>query len=272
MINRHMYDLGAEPSAIRELFAYGMARKAQIGDENVFDFSIGNPSVPAPGKVRETIIRLMDEDPTALHGYTPAPGDPAVRSAVADHIRRNYGIDARPEQVYLTAGAAAGLAIAIAAITVPGDQVIVPSPFFPEYRTWVEQSGCELVEVPCAQPSFQLDVDAIAAAITPSTSAVIVNSPNNPVGSVYSRENLLFVLEEPFAARRENRLHLRFGSDGQCARDFACHSRSRPRSRIHLRAGAVPARIGGVHRLACGCGGVSRQSRDPHQRLGRAGL
>ncbi len=190
MINRHMYDLGAEPSAIRELFAYGMARKAQIGDENVFDFSIGNPSVPAPGKVRETIIRLMDEDPTALHGYTPAPGDPAVRSAVADHIRRNYGIDARPEQVYLTAGAAAGLAIAIAAITVPGDQVIVPSPFFPEYRTWVEQSGCELVEVPCAQPSFQLDVDAIAAAITPSTSAVIVNSPNNPVGSVYSRENL----------------------------------------------------------------------------------
>lgn len=190
MINQHMYDLGAEPSAIRELFAYGLSRKAEIGDDKVFDFSIGNPSVPAPAQVRESIMRLMDEDPTALHGYTPAAGAPAVRQAVADHIRRSYGIDAQPGQVYLTAGAAAGLAITIAAITVPGDQVIVPSPFFPEYRTWVEQSGCQLVEVPCTQPDFQLDVEAIAAAITPSTSAIIVNSPNNPVGSVYSRANL----------------------------------------------------------------------------------
>ena len=190
MIDQKMYELGAAPSAIRELFAYGLKRKAEIGDDKVFDFSIGNPSVPAPEKVRATILRLMEEDPTALHGYTPAAGAPEVRKAVADHISRTYGIDAQPAQVYLTAGAAAGLAITIAAITVPGDEVIVPAPFFPEYRTWVEHSGCALIEVPCAEPDFQLDVDAIEAAITAKTSAIIVNSPNNPVGSVYSRANL----------------------------------------------------------------------------------
>lgn len=190
MINSNMYDLGVEPSAIRELFAYGLERKAQIGEENVFDFSIGNPSVPAPEEVKDTIVKLLEEDPTALHGYTPAAGDPAVRRAVADHISRTYGIAATPRNVYLTAGAAAGLAISISAITEPGDEVIVISPYFPEYRTWVEQAGCTIVEVPATVPDFQIDVPAVVAAINEKTSAVIINSPNNPVGSVYTRENL----------------------------------------------------------------------------------
>lgn len=190
MINQRMFNLGDEPSAIRELFAYGMARKAQIGADKVFDFSIGNPSVPAPDAVKRAVIELMDEDPVLLHGYTPAAGDPRVRQAVADHIRRTFDVPATPGNVYLTAGAAAALAISISAITEPGDEVMVISPFFPEYAVWVATAGCTLVEVPATQPDFQLDVDAIAAAITPKTSAIIINSPNNPVGAVYSRENL----------------------------------------------------------------------------------
>ena len=190
MINERMYALGAEPSAIRELFAYGLARKAEIGAENVFDYSIGNPSVPAPDSVRTTILELMEEDPVSLHGYTPASGDPRVKQTVADHIRTRYGIDAKPGQIYLTAGAAAGLAITISAITVPGDEVIVISPYFPEYKTWIDNAQCAIVEVPAQVPSFQIDVPAVAAAITEKTSAVIINSPNNPVGAVYTRENL----------------------------------------------------------------------------------
>lgn len=190
MINEKMHALGDEPSAIRELFAYGMARAAEVGAENVFDFSIGNPSVPAPPKVRETILALMEEDPVSLHGYTPASGDPAVREVVARHIRERYGMEATPGQLYLTAGAAAAIAISLSAVTHPGDEVIVISPFFPEYSTWIGLCGCERVEVPASVPDFQIDVDAVAAAIGPKTSAIIINSPNNPVGAVYTRQNL----------------------------------------------------------------------------------
>ena len=190
MINESMYALGAAPSAIRELFAYGLARKAEIGADKVFDFSIGNPSVPAPAIVRDTVLELMDEDPVSLHGYSPAAGDPRVREAVAQSIRDKYGVPAQAAQVYMTAGAAAGLAISISAVTVPGDEVVVIAPYFPEYRTWIEAAGCTIVEVPAQVPSFQIDVAAVAAAVGPRTSAVIVNSPNNPVGAVYTRENL----------------------------------------------------------------------------------
>lgn len=190
MVNERMYRLGAEPSAIRELFAYGMKRKAEIGAENVFDFSIGNPSVPAPNAVKQAVIDLMDEPPCALHGYTPAAGAPSVRQTVADSIQRRFGIAASPDQVYMTAGAAAGLAISISALTKPGDEIILIAPFFPEYRVWIDTAECTCVEVPAHVPDFQLDIDAIEAAITPNTRAIIINSPNNPVGAVYSRENL----------------------------------------------------------------------------------
>ena len=190
MLDEKKIQLGNAPSAIRSLFAYGLQRKAEIGEENVYDYSIGNPSVPAPKEVKDCIIDLLDIDPVALHGYSPSSGLDSTRKAVADHIKLHYGIDASPNEVYMTHGAAAGLAITIEAITVPGDEVIAPTPFFPEYRTWIEQSQCTLVEVPCLQPSFQLDIEAIAAAITPRTAGIIVNTPNNPVGSVYTRENL----------------------------------------------------------------------------------
>lgn len=190
MINEQMYSLGDEPSAIRELFAYGLARKAEIGAENVFDFSIGNPSVPAPALVRDTLLELLEGDPVALHAYSPAAGLPEVREAIAESIRARYGVPATAAHVYLTAGAAAALACSIAAVTRPGDEVIVVAPYFPEYRTWIEAAGCTVVEVPACEPSFQPDVEAIAAAIGERTSAVIINSPNNPVGAVYTPASL----------------------------------------------------------------------------------
>ena len=190
MINEKMYGLGDEPSAIRELFAYGLARKAEIGAENVFDFSIGNPSVPAPALVRDTLLELLEGDPVALHAYSPAAGLPEVREAIAAAIAERYGVPATAAHVYLTAGAAAALACSIAAVTEPGDEVVVISPYFPEYRTWIEAAGCAIVEVPAAQPSFQPDIEALRAAIGPKTSAIIINTPNNPVGAVYTRESL----------------------------------------------------------------------------------
>lgn len=190
MINEKMYGLGDEPSAIRELFAYGLARKAEIGAENVFDFSIGNPSVPAPAFVGDTMRELLDADPVALHAYSPAAGLPEAREAVAASIAERYGVRATAAHVYLTAGAAAALAASIAAVTEPDDEVVVIAPYFPEYRTWIEAAGCTIVEVPAAQPSFQPDIEALAAAIGPRTSAVIINTPNNPVGAVYTRESL----------------------------------------------------------------------------------
>ena len=190
MINEAMYALGDEPSAIRELFAYGLARKAEIGAENVFDFSIGNPSVPAPALVGDTMRELLAMDPVALHAYSPAAGLPEVREAVAASIAERYGVRATAAHVYLTAGAAAALAASIAAVACPGDEVVVISPYFPEYRTWIEAAGCTIVEVPAAVPSFQPNIEALAAAIGPKTSAVIINTPNNPVGAVYTRESL----------------------------------------------------------------------------------
>ncbi len=190
MIDDRMYNLGNEPSAIRELFAYGMKRKAEIGDDKVFDYSIGNPSVPAPQKVADTINEAMKLSPVELHAYSPASGIPAVRAAIAESIARRYDIPAKAEHVYMTVGAAASIAISLGAISNPGDEVIVPTPYFPEYKVWIETMGCSIVEVPTQVPSFQLDVEAMGAAITAKTAAVIINSPNNPVGAVYTRENL----------------------------------------------------------------------------------
>ena len=209
MVNERMYGLGNEPSAIRELFAYGLQRKAEIGEDKVFDYSIGNPSIPAPQKVADTIAELMKLPPVELHAYSPAAGIPAVRQAVADSIARRTGIDAKAAHVYMTVGAAASITISLGAITNPGDEVIVPTPYFPEYKVWIETMGCSIVEVPAQVPSFQLDVEAMGAAISEKTAAVIINSPNNPVGAVYTRENLLLVLQGAQPARRARWLRVR---------------------------------------------------------------
>ncbi len=185
-----MYALGAAPNKIRELFMYGLGRKAEIGAENVYDYSIGNPSVPAPDAVREAFLALLEDDPVSVHEYTPSPGDPAVRAAIAEHISRRFGVEAAAANVYVTSGASSAIAITFCAVCQPGDEIITPSPYFPEYKTWAHTAQCKLMEVPVLEPSFQLDIDAIERAITPRTSAIIINTPNNPVGAVYPSEAL----------------------------------------------------------------------------------
>lgn len=190
MIDEAMYRLGAEPSAIRELFAYGAARKAQIGDGKVFDFSIGNPSVPTPAAIAGAIRELVGLPPQQLHAYTPAQGAVAPREAIADNLNRRFGTGYSANDLYLTAGAAASLSICIKAVVEPEDEVIVITPFFPEYRVWIETTGAACVMVPARESDFQVDVQVLASAITEKTSAVIINSPNNPVGVVYSPQTL----------------------------------------------------------------------------------
>ncbi len=190
MINEAMYGLGNEPSAIRELFAYGMARKAEIGDDKVFDFSIGNPSVPAPPKVAATMHELADLPPAQLHAYSAASGLDSTKAAIADNLNRRYGTSYTKDNFYLTMGAAACLSACIKAVVEPGDEIIVIAPFFPEYRVWIEADGAKCVVVPADPETFQIDLDALGAAINEHTKAVIINSPNNPVGVVYTRETL----------------------------------------------------------------------------------
>ena len=189
-INEKSFTYGASKSSIREIAAYGAARKAQIGAENVFDFSLGNPSIPAPPAVKAAIERAIELPPTQLHSYTPASGLPFVREAVAKSLNRRFGTSYGPGDLYLTCGAAACLSISMHALVNVGDEVIVIAPYFPEYRVWIETAGATCVEVMANPDTFQIDTEAVAAAITERTKAVIIDSPNNPVGSVYSAENL----------------------------------------------------------------------------------
>lgn len=189
-INEKSYAYGAQKSSIREIAAYGGARKAQIGAENVFDFSLGNPSIPAPESVRASIARALELPPTQLHGYTPAPGLPAAREAVAASLNRRFGTSYAAGDVYLTCGAAASLSISFHTLVNPGDEVIVIAPYFPEYRVWIETAGATCVEVMADPETFQIDVSAVAAAVNEHTKAIVINSPNNPVGSVYAQKNL----------------------------------------------------------------------------------
>ena len=191
-INQKLLGLGKKSSIIREIFEYSKRRKAEIGAENVFDFSIGNPSVPAPSSINQTMLRLLKEgDPVQLHGYTAASGDPAVRQKLADGINREFNADARWELMYMTCGAAASLTISLAAITASDeDEVIVFAPFFPEYRVFVEHAGAKLVTVPCRSEDFQLDFEGLEKAINANTKALIINSPNNPTGVIIPAKDI----------------------------------------------------------------------------------
>lgn len=190
MYNEEMLQLGKEPSVIRELFAYGAARKAEIGADKVFDFSIGNPSVPAPAKVADTICELTQQPAAALHAYSQSAGIAEVRQAVADNLNSRFGTNYSAANIYMTCGAAGSLSISIKALLEADEEIITIAPFFPEYRTWVEAHGATLVCVPAREADFQIDLDAVRSSISPRTKAIIINSPNNPVGVVYSRENL----------------------------------------------------------------------------------
>ncbi len=185
MVSKEMLALGKKSSIIREIFEYAKVRRAQIGAENVFDFSLGNPSIPAPAVVGETMQKLLTEtDPVLLHGYTSAPGDMNVRSTIAAHIKERFDFDANPNLIYMTCGAAASLTISLRALCNTGDEVILLAPFFPEYQVFVRNAGAVPVIVPGRKGVFDIDFDTLSAAITKNTRAVIVNSPNNPSGVV----------------------------------------------------------------------------------------
>ena len=180
---------GRSKSCIRELAAYGAARKAAIGPENVFDFSIGNPSVPAPPAVAQAMRELMEMDPVALHGYTPAAGRPSLRKAIAEDLKTRYGSRIPPELIYVCCGAAAGLAACMHGLLCPGEEALTFAPFFPEYRVFVEGAGGVLTALPPAA-ELQPDLAALEAALNPRSKLLIINTPNNPSGVILSPETL----------------------------------------------------------------------------------
>lgn len=192
MINQKSVQLGSVRSVIRELFEYGKKRKAQIGEDNVFDFSLGNPSVPPPAQVEEALENVLKTcDPVQVHGYTSAQGDASVRSAIAGYISKNFGVPQTADLIYMTCGAAASLAITFNALLNAGDEVITIAPYFPEYKVFCEHAGGVLVPVKGEAGTFQPDIAAVRAAITPRTKAVLINSPNNPSGVVYTEERIM---------------------------------------------------------------------------------
>ena len=190
MVNERSKALGEARSVIREIFEYGNARKKEIGAEKVFDFSLGNPGVPAPKEVNEEIVRLVGSMPSlALHGYTSAAGAPEVREAVAGYIRTAFGVPMSADGVYMTCGAAASLTITLNALCEEGDEFVVVTPCFPEYTVFIESAGGKAVTA-AAGEGFHLDMAALDAAVGVHTKGVIINSPNNPTGAVYTRQEL----------------------------------------------------------------------------------
>ena len=191
MLNEMYRRMLSNKSVIRETAAYGHQRAAQIGYENVFDYSLGNPSVPCPPAFTRAMQDLLaQEDPVALHGYCPNQGDPGFRTAVAAHLRAKFGLPYEQKDIFPTTGAAGAIAHALRAVTVPGDEVLTFAPYFPEYGPYVEGTGARLKVVPPQAPAFQPNLDAFEEMVTPSVAAVLINTPNNPTGVVYSAETL----------------------------------------------------------------------------------
>ncbi len=191
MINESMYKLGSKLSCIRELFEYGMKQAAVVGKENVFDFSIGNPSVPAPQAVTDAFrASTAREDTLAIHSYTPAGGAPDARAAVAHNLSMRTGMLIRPNNIFFTCGAAPALVSVLRALAVEKSEVLAITPYFPEYRPFTEFSGHKFVTVPADMENFQINFKELEKRINVHTQAVIVNSPNNPSGAVYNHETL----------------------------------------------------------------------------------
>ncbi len=191
MLSEKMTQLGQVRSVIREMFEYGNKRAAEIGRENVFDYSLGNPSVPAPDIVNSTLIDLLkNEDSVKLHSYSSAPGDPNVRKAIAENLNKDYNTAFSANNIYITSGAAAALSITFKALAEENDEFIVFAPFFPEYRVFIENAGATVKMVKCREQDFQIDFAALKCAINKNTKAVIINSPCNPSGVVFGEDTI----------------------------------------------------------------------------------
>ena len=192
MYNASAYALGANRSCIRELFEYGRARAAVVGPENVFDFYLGNPSIPAPPQVNEAVREILaDTDPLLVHGYTSAVGDLEARAAISRDLNARFGADTAPEDFFLGCGAAPELTAVFRALAVPGGELLVQAPYFPEYLPFAREAGLIFRPIPADVPDFQIRLDALEAMPPPAAQAVLVNSPNNPSGVVYTRQTLI---------------------------------------------------------------------------------
>lgn len=191
MINQKMYELGTKKSTIRTIFEFGRKRAAEVGEENIYDFSLGNPNVPTPEYVKDAAIDILTNmEPSAVHGYTVAPGNPEVRKALAASVNKRFGTDFTANNFFITAGAAAAITISFKALAEKDDEFITFAPFFPEYRAFVESVGGKLTVVKAQPADWQIDFAAFRQCINEHTKAVIVNSPNNPSGAVYSEATI----------------------------------------------------------------------------------
>ena len=191
MVSAKMYELGTKKSTIRTIFEFGRRRALEVGEENIFDFSLGNPNVPTPNFVRDAAIEILqNSEPAAVHGYTVAPGNPAVRETLAKSINARFGTNFAGKNLFITAGAAAAITICFKALAEAGDEFITFAPYFPEYKVFVESVGAKLNVVPAQPADWQINFDAFKKMLTPQTKAVIINSPNNPSGAVYSEATI----------------------------------------------------------------------------------
>ena len=196
MLNETAYTLGSNRSCIRDLFEYGRKQAAIVGPENVFDYSLGNPSIPAPEEVNQAIRDILaDTDSLALHGYTSAVGDYETRKAISDDLNCRYDARTQPEDFFLGCGAAPELVSVFRALAVPGGEILAIAPYFPEYKPFAEESGLQFRVVPPDLPDFQINLTAVESMLTPHTQALILNSPNNPSGVVYTRQTLQALAE-----------------------------------------------------------------------------
>ena len=204
MVSAKMYELGTKKSTIRTIFEFGRKRAAEVGEENIFDFSLGNPNVPTPDFVRDAAIEILQTyEPSAVHGYTVAPGNPKVRETLAASINARFGTNFAGKNLFITSGAAAAITICFKALAEPGDEFITFAPYFPEYKVFVESVGAELKVVKPRPEDWQIDFDDFQKLLSPKTKAVIINSPNNPSGAVYSRETIEKLTEILKAQGRE---------------------------------------------------------------------
>ena len=191
MVSAKMYELGTKKSTIRTIFEFGRKRAAEVGEENIFDFSLGNPNVPTPDFVRDAAVDILRSYPPAqVHGYTIAPGNPNVRETLAESLNKRFNTHFAGKNIFMTSGAAAAITICFKALAEPGDEFITFAPYFPEYKVFVESVGATLKVVKPRPQDWQIDFDDFKKLLSNKTKAVIINSPNNPSGAVYSRETL----------------------------------------------------------------------------------
>ena len=192
MVNEKYYGYGTAPSIIRELFAYGLEQAKILGKEKVYDYSLGNPSIPAPKKVNDTIKKLVDEESSILlHGYSMAPGFESTRESIAANLRERFNTNAQANELFMTCGCAPALvAVACAMTTKPEDNFVCIAPYFPEYNVFFTAGGGKVKVVEADVPNFQINLDALEATVDENSVAVVINSPNNPSGVVYTKETL----------------------------------------------------------------------------------